>query len=791
LFAVLSVVAIDVGAQTALSPESELQDALANETDQAAQQLDEVMQHDMSLPMGQLEEVLVSAQKTSQTLQDVPISISAFGRDTIQQWDLSDVYRIEALTPGLGASSFSLGQPQLYIRGIGSNEDGAGGDPSVSVYLDGVYIARPSANTLAFNDIERIEVLRGPQGTLYGKNAVGGVINVISRQPSAQEETELELSLGELDLNRLKFRTNMPLSDRLFTSFSFLSDSRSGYVLNKTSGNDLHNVNDQAARWQMRLDFADDSELIVALDVDHADRLGSARRASGRITELSSGASLDAQSMYPENPYEVSADIDGYQKRLASGARIELNHRVDAYTFTSLTGLRQSHYRWLEDLDGTLTANTYGFSSSSVNNRVDEQAEQYSQEFRLSFDADRYSWVSGFYALKEHTHRNEDFEFFSVFGLPVPFTNFLLDGSGAPLDVDMNGLIDAGDQVLYWGPGSSVREGFDQHNDTRSVALFGQFNYWFAEETQATLGLRYSHERKVFANRGYTSSLGVVDLFIAEPFDIETEKSWDAATYRLAVSHYLSEALNVYVSYDRGFKSGGFQGQSGSGETAALAFDPEYANNLELGAKSQWFEDRLRLNLSLYYIDYTDMQVLQYLTVGASRIAVTENAGEAISQGVELEYEWQPLRQFSLSGSYAYNDAHFTDLAVSDGEGGSIDLSGGRLRNAPFHSFSAMAAYTHNLSSQGNVAYGLSYNFRSKTYQDLFNYELNALKARNLVDVFVRWDSSEDNLSLALWIKNLGDQFYRIHSFDEAGGKVSLGLAGLPRQAGMTLTARF
>jgi outer membrane receptor protein involved in Fe transport len=102
-----------------------------------------------------------------------------------------------------------------------------------------------------------------------------------------------------------------------------------------------------------------------------------------------------------------------------------------------------------------------------------------------------------------------------------------------------------------------------------------------------------------------------------------------------------------------------------------------------------------------------------------------------------------------------------------------------------------MAAYTHNLSSQGNVAYGLSYNFRSKTYQDLFNYELNALKARNLVDVFVRWDSSEDNLSLALWIKNLGDQFYRIHSFDEAGGKVSLGLAGLPRQAGMTLTARF
>lgn len=727
-----------------------------------------------------LEEIIVTAQKSFETVQDVPISISAYSYEAVTKWDLNDVFRIEALTPGFSASSFSIGQPQLYIRGIGSNEDGAGGDPSVGVYLDGVYIARPSANTMSFNDILRIEVLRGPQGTLYGKNATGGAINIVTQRPHEVPEGAVELSVGELGKIGVKLKANIPHSDTFFSSLALLSDQQDGYVTNDNTGTELQSLDDQALRWQTLVAIAEESEFLFSIDADQMDRTGNGRRVVG-----SNDFTDDLSSLQPKDKFHIRADTDGYQKRDSFGGKLEYSTLFNDLGFISITGFRNSSFEWQEDLDGTdpqtgqwdpisdgLDLATMSLKSGSGNviDTVDEASEQYSQEFRLSkSDTEFIDWVVGIYYLYETARRQESFEFLTVSGFPVPLIL----------------------PPMLWGPEDSVIDGFDQRNATTSAAIFAQTTSYLTEELNLVIGLRYTKEKKDFSNRGYSNNEGVVNLVVAEDFYVNESESWGATTGRLALEYEWYYGLTTYISADRGFKSGGFQGQSSSADVAGIPFDPEFANNYELGMKSKWLDDRIKFNVAYYYIDYSDLQVLQFVAVGQSRIAFTENAGQAISQGLEIELDSQITAGWRMGMTYAYNDGKYTDLEVDDGQGGFIDLSGNRLRNSPYNSFSLLTEYSIPLGDSSDISFGLNYSYRSETYQDLFNYELNKFPSRELVDVFARWATNEEALSVSLWLKNLTDEVYPVHSFDDSGGKVALSVNGPPRRAGVTLNYRF
>ncbi len=693
-----------------------------------------------------LEEIIVTAQRREESLQQVPVAITYFDATRIDELGIYDLDAIETFTPGFGFSSFSLGQPQLYIRGIGSNEDSAGGDPSVAVYLDGIYLARGSAMAFNYFNLERIEVLRGPQGTLYGKNATGGVINIITEKPHMNFESAVRVTLGNLDHKIVQAKLNLPLSPNLSSNFAANFNKRKGYV-NTPVGN-AHSLDDWGVRGQIYAVPNESLEISFAADYARIDRTGSARQATGGgIDEL-----------YSPGVRESEQDFLGFQRRKAGGARFELNWDYSWGTLTSLTGYRESDYQWFEDgLGLPVEAPALDF-----NDIVDETSEQFSQELRLiSLDDLDLSWLGGIYLLRENAHRVERFDVYN-FGPP---TGSVEDLTGE----------------------RSISNTFNQRNRLYSYAAFGETNYLVNRQWAITLGLRYTYEKKRFSNSA-DDSLKAFPILIQAPFEYEIseQKDWGALTWKLLTEHQHSNQLKSYVSVARGFKSGGFQGQAATADSAATPFDPEYAINYELGIKSQWLQNRLRLNASIFYLDYSDLQVLQFVEVAEGTIQTTENAADAISQGVELEYQWRIDEYLDLFGFYAYNDTEYKKFMSVTG-----DLSGNELRNAPNNSLASTIRYSNYPIEDLKLIALLSYQYRDATFQDVNNYPINKFDTRKLIDASLTLSWSDEQYSVKLYGKNITNEVYQTHTFQTNNGDISSQNFGPPRTYGIVFFAEF
>lgn len=685
-----------------------------------------------------LEEIIVTANKRAQSLQDVASAVTGFSAEYINEAGINNLMSITELTPGFSMSAFSLGQPQLYIRGIGSNEDGAGGDPSVASYVDGIYVARAAGSTFSFMDVERIEVLRGPQGTLYGKNAIGGVINVISAQPHETLSAKAEFTAGEYDLREFRGRLNLPLSDKLYANMAVNYRDRDGYVDNKLSGEEHQDLNDVAAHGQLLYAPNDDFDITLGLEWEDVDRNGNGRHTIGPVL----GA------LHDSDVFSTQTDVPGYQKRDAHAARLEFHWNTALGELTSLSGYRDTEYSWEENLFGL----PRGVATQLINS-TSEEAEQYSQELRLMSDDDTdYQWTAGLYYLHEDVDRIEAF------------------------DID---------------PGFQVNEQYHQENTTRSAAAFGELSYPFNDKFSATVGLRYTYEEKDFSNT--TSADPFPIFFLREEFSISEDKDWDDTTWRLVGEYELNTSGMVYASISTGFKSGGFQGQPSEPVSAAQSFDPEEATNYEIGLKSQWLDDRLRLNIAAYYMDYTDLQVQQFVQVGETpdgipiAAGVVENAADATTRGIEIEYHWAVTPNLQLFGFYAYNDTEFDEFYTED-----KDLSGNQLRNAPEHSYAINARYSLPMSNGSELSSLLIYSYRDETFQSNENLDTNKFDDKELLEARVSWRSPSDSWDLSVWGKNLTDETYQIHRIagpDE--GTETASIYGIPRHYGASISYQF
>ncbi len=686
-----------------------------------------------------LEEIIVTANKREQSLQDVASAITGFSADYINEAGINDLMSITQLTPGFSMASFSLGQPQLYIRGIGSNEDGAGGDPSVASYVDGIYVARAAGSTFNFMDVARIEVLRGPQGTLYGKNAIGGVINVISAQPHDTLAGTAEFTVGEYDLREFRGKANVPLASRLYANMAVNYRERDGYIDNKFNGEEHQDIDDIAAHGQLLYEPGDNFDITLGLEWEEVDRNGNGRHTMGPVL----GA------LHDSDVFTTQTDVPGYQKRDTHAARIEINWTTGLGQLTSISGYRNTEYSWQENLFGL----PRGVATQLIN-ETSEEAEQYSQELRLASDMDDsdYQWTVGLYYLHEEIERMEAF------------------------DIDL---------------GFVVREQYDQENTTDSAAVFGELYKSLGEKFSATLGLRYTHEEKDFSNT--TSADPFPLFFLREEFSVNADESWDDVTWRLVGQYELETDGMIYASIATGFKSGGFQGQPSEPISAVQAFDPEEAINYEIGIKSQWLNNRLRFNASVYYMDYSDLQVQQFLQVGETpegipiAAGVVENAADAVTKGIEIEAHWAITPYLQLFGFYAYNDTEFEDF-FSDGK----DLSGNKLKNAPEHSYAINARYTLPLVNGSELSSLITYSWRDETYQSNENFDANKFDDKELLDARISWRSPMDNWELSVWGKNLTDETYQIHRIagpDESTETASI--YGIPRHYGASISYQF
>ncbi len=716
-----------------------------------------------------IEEVIVTAQRTSQNLQRVPVAVSVISQPELQRSDIQDLSELGSRIPGLTVSSYSLGQPTIHMRGIGSNDDGAAMDNSVVVFVDDVYVGRITHIDLNMLDLEQVEVLRGPQGTLYGKNAIGGAIKLVSKAPQAEPYGKLKLSSGNLQHRGISATLNGPLAgDGLLGRLALDARSRDGWQENLTVGGERQHDN---KRWALRgkVLYRPNRNLQLHWSADGSrENLNASGRipvggrvplrlldADGRRIPLRDAAGEPLFEQTPQGPQPLyqtqlpseifralggsprraTNDGEGFTDRYLWGLSQQLTTNLGGGTFTAISGYRASRFHWAEESTGLPAF----VSDQILGNAVLETHRQFSQELRWASTAQvRRSLVLGAYYLNEYTHRNEIF----------PFQH------------------------------ATARS--DQRNSTHSYALFGELHYALTPALELNLGGRYTYDRKSLRQ---SASNGGAPAVILEDFQLKSRGDWDDFSPRLALSYHAADDLMFYGSLAFGMKSGGFQGAPGTLEIARRTIEPESAWDYELGMKSQWLRDRLRLNIAAFYTDYRDLQVVQFRTTDNFGVFETDNAASATLRGIESEFILSPFEGLTLSGSYAFLRATYDNYNDPEGR----EFTGNHLRQAPKHS--AGLALRYRLPGfDGSLQLNLDYRFQSQGFREPDN-SATVQPAFRLVDGSLSYAPRGRPWKLSLWGKNIFDEQYISHLFVLGGNDYAL--YGTPRTYGLSFAWHF
>jgi iron complex outermembrane receptor protein len=687
-----------------------------------------------------LDDVVVTAQRRSQNLQDVPITMNVMGAHEIEQARIAQVTDVANRTVGLNFDAFPASQPRPAIRGIGSSDRGAAGDPSTAVFIDEVYMGRPAAVAFDAFDVARIEVLKGPQGTLWGKNVVGGAIHVVNQRPSLSGfDAGLAATYGNYDRIDVAGFANVPLSETLAFRLSASSRTHDGYVRNTYLNNRVEDQDTKSLRAQLLFQPNDRLNVVLGVDGTRDRSTAQARHTIG--VDPASGTAAVWRPTIDRDHKTTRMDTNGYDQRDTYGVRLGVDWTFDHFMLSSISSLRKLDYSSFGDGDGgNPTTNALNIRG----NQIDE-TNFGSQELRLSaLPGSRLAWVVGGYFYRADTQRTD---IFALDSPPQPRGTF--------------GAIDR----------------YDQKNITNSIAAFADATYAVNDRLNVFGGIRYSKDEKDY---DVSNAASTALLRARERFTISASDSWDQVTYRVGGTYKLADHIMTYGVISTGFKSGGFQDTASTGVSARTPFEPETATNYEIGLKAEFFNRTLLFNPSLFWTDYTDLQVRR--TVGFDTI--TTNAGSARIKGFELTSRWEPVEGLSLGLAYAYNDARFEDLI----DGGN-DYSGNRLTRNPKHKVTFSPAYERTLGSGATVSGAVDVAYESFIFDDIDNNALNVRPAKTLVDARLGFTSPDGHWEASIWGKNLGDEVYITHQYILTGGQFAF--YGEPRTFGATLRWKY
>lgn len=579
-----------------------------------------------------LEEIIVTARKREEGTQDIPVAVSAFAADELDRRSVQTVEDLTSLVPNLVIDpvTVSASGAAIYLRGIGVQDIDRTFNPAVQVLIDGVTFGSSIANQmLTVVDVERIEVLRGPQGTLFGANAIGGLINVARKRASHEFGAAVEVTLGDDD------RSDVEAS----IQGSLVPDLLAGRLFVSKLENDGQFTNDFDGRSRGFQDFlivspsllftpSENFELSVAYDYykDESDWGLLQNRAND--TELLCLGFLLPGAQLCEDPNRdletISADYDTFMEVTVNAATVSATYTDGPYTFESITGFSDIEERKQTDFDGV---SEQVFASIQP---VDEI--HYSQEFRLNYEhSDAVSFLGGVYAA---------------------YTNYE-EGANSLFIFDLFGLPPDTIEVVY------------REQDTLAFGAFVTGNWQINDAWRLSAGGRWTYEEKDFVWRNGFNTVGGGFYPDAPGFvnDVPGKDSWTQFTPRVALEYRLNDDVLTYLSYAQGFKSGGFNGRGTSDETIG-PYDPEVVDTYEIGLKSEWFDNRLRVNVAAFYSDYQDKQE-ETIRQSASQVTITtvDNAGEVTVQGIEVEWAWvPPLEGLTLSGTLGYLDAEYDEF---------------------------------------------------------------------------------------------------------------------------------
>ena len=679
----------------------------------------------------QVDEIIVTAQRRSQRLQDVPVTVTAFGAEELEQARIKDVDDVATRTPGLQFDAFPASQPRIAIRGIGSTDRGAAGDPSAAVFLDEIYLGRPGMVAFDAFDIERIEVLKGPQGTLYGRNVVGGAINVVTQRPDLDAfGVSTETTIGNYGRLEGAAVLNAPFADgKAAVRASGSWRTHDGYTDNSFTGGEVDDQDTRSARIQIAAEPSDTVRLAFTID-------GTQDRAAGPANRVLDLDESDPLSMFWEpNPDRDSfaGSTDGFQNRDTWGVRGEAQFDLSFATLTYLGGYRDLDYSTAYDFDGGNP--TTNFVQIAGGN--DEQSDTTSHELRLSsLPGSPIQWVAGVYNYNSDVHR---------------------------LD------------TLILDLGGEGTETYTQDAQLTSYAVFGDVTVPIGERFSLIGGLRYSEDEKDYR---ISNTAGDSIFRGEESFDVSASATFDALTWRAGADYKLADNQLLYAMVSRGFKSGGFQDLPGSAAEAADPFEPEYATQYEIGQKSTFLGGRLIWNNTLYTIDYTDLQTRRTLPSGQ---VLTDNAGAATINGYETYLSWRPFGGARIVAGYGYTDATFDDYYVDE----TTNYAGNRIARAPKHKLVLSPSYDWHLADGAVIRAAIDYRYESLIYEDNSNTGPERREPTNMYDARLIYTDASDRWSVSLWGKNLSDEVTR--SFQGAFLGANFGAYAPPRTYGLSL----
>ncbi|MEQ8860417.1 MAG: TonB-dependent receptor [Pseudomonadales bacterium] len=621
---------------------------------------------------GYLEEVIVTARKRSESSQDIPVAVSVFSADELNRRKVLTVEDLEGIVPNLliDPVDFQSGGAAVYIRGLGVQDIDRTFNPAVQVVIDGVTYGSSIANQmLNIVDVERLEVLRGPQGTLFGSNAIGGVINITRPEPSGEFGVEVEGTFGSYDRADFEVAVNVPIIQNVLAGRLFVARlENDGPFDNAFDGRSRGFEDVLLITPQIKFTPAENFEAVLSYDYykDESD-WGTTHNRSGPNDLLCLGILF-----FPGQPMcdDPNRDITTFNQDTPSfldvetrAANLRVRYDVDRIVFESITGWSKTNEKKLTDFDGIPMPL---FASSQPVEEI-----YYSQEFRVSYDhSDRLDFLGG------------------VFGAYDDYQ----DGANSLFIFDLLGF-----------PPNTV-EVVDKQQRTLSFGVFLTGNYQITEALRISAGGRFSYEEKDFIYRNGYNQVGGGFYPDAPGFDnvAPGKESWTQFTPRFAVEYRLSEEVLTYLSYAEGFKSGGFNGRGNSVDTIG-PYDPEIVDSYELGLKSELLDNRLRLNVAAFYSDFSDKQeeIIETNPNTGATITTVDNAGQATMKGVEVEWLLAPLSGLSLGGSVGYLKAEYDDFVY-----GGFDVANFvKMRRAPEWQYSVTGQYERQVG--GSLVSGL------------------------------------------------------------------------------------
>ena len=699
-----------------------------------------------------LEEVVVTAQRREEGLQDVPISVQAFSKESLDNLTAQDIGDLGYFSPNVEITRAS-NQPRYTIRGIGTDDFGVGADPAVGVYLDGVYIGRSGGSKTAFNDISRVEILNGPQGTLFGRNAAAGAIQYVTNKPFDGDEAYVKTTVGNYERLQNEGLYNTALTDNLFWRTSALHNQRDGYIDNNFLDKEVGEEDNWSIVSSLLWQPSERMDVLFRIEYDEYDN--DSRPSSSAVFGSREGKSFDDNESSRKLPEE----------RELWGTSIHLSYDLEFATFTSISSYREYESSNPEDKDG---GNNIRYLFNDLN---EEDNEQWSQEFRFEGEyGDRFTWLTGFSYNYESAEQTSGIDLSSEavekliaeVEIGVPFESLppglAYELAWGALGVDPSEReFDTGLEALAFG---TYSERINVTGDYEAWAVFADGTYSITDTLDLTLGIRYTEDEKEFSRNITLNEYGFGFAWPepttrnengrydpnGTPGRIRQTESWDDTTGRAVLDWRVTDDVLLYVSYSEGYKAGGFSSATPTNDDAP--FDPEEISTWEVGGKSSWFDNTLRFNAAYFDYDYDNLQEQNFVDaacLGGNFGANVFETQDIEGDGFELNLTWLALPGLELFANAGVVDAEVTErerCREIDGEAVTFDESGQDY--ADDFSYALGASYTYDLPNAGQINASIAWG----------------------------WEEGEKNRQDCTYVQDLGDGTSAIYGLDVVDGEL-------------------